>query len=188
MRYVVIGMVWFCLAVAASAAGLTQRLRPPAPQALVAVLTILLVVAIRTGAGFRAWLRGMGWRPLVAFHLTRFVGLWFLVLQQRGELPAAWATPAGVGDVGVAILATGLLLVFARRDPPVALLLGWNALGLADILVVVVTAARSALADPASMSALTRLPLSLLLTFVVPVIIASHVWMLSRSRQLQPAT
>jgi hypothetical protein len=48
-------------------------------------------------------------------------------------------------------------------------------LGLADILFVVATAARLALADPASMAALLRLPLSLLPTFLVPLIIASHV-------------
>jgi hypothetical protein len=40
---------------------------------------------------------------------------------------------------------------------------------------VVVTAARLGLADPASMAALLRLPLSLLPTFLVPLIIASHV-------------
>jgi len=48
-------------------------------------------------------------------------------------------------------------------------------LGLADILFVVVTAARLGVADPESMAALLRLPLSLLPTFLVPLIIASHV-------------
>jgi len=40
---------------------------------------------------------------------------------------------------------------------------------------VVVTAARLATADPESMVALLRLPLSLLPTFLVPLIVASHV-------------
>jgi hypothetical protein len=52
--------------------------------------------------------------------------------------------------------------------------------GLLDILGVVLTAARLAFRDPASMGALLELPLSLLLTFVVPIIVATHVWMLGR--------
>ena len=40
---------------------------------------------------------------------------------------------------------------------------------------MVATAARLAAADPGSMVALLRLPLSLLPTFLVPLIIASHV-------------
>ena len=52
-----------------------------------------------------------------------------------------------------------------------------------DILFVVVTAARLGLADPASMMELTHLPLSLLPTFLVPLIIASHVVVFVRVRQ-----
>jgi hypothetical protein len=44
-----------------------------------------------------------------------------------------------------------------------------------DILFVVATASRLALGDPDSMNALLRLPLSLLVTFLVPIIIADHV-------------
>ena len=44
-----------------------------------------------------------------------------------------------------------------------------------DILFVVASAARSGLTDPPSMIELTRLPLSLLPTFIVPLIIASHI-------------
>ena len=60
------------------------------------------------------------------------------------------------------------------------LYLAWNVLGLLDILGVVGTAARLALAEPGSMRALLQLPLSLLLTFVVPIIIATHLVLLSR--------
>lgn len=48
-------------------------------------------------------------------------------------------------------------------------------LGLLDILFVVATAGRLGLAAPASMAAVLRLPLSLLPTFLVPLIITSHV-------------
>ena len=41
-------------------------------------------------------------------------------------------------------------------------------------------AARLAAADPSSMRALLRLPLSLLPTFLVPLLIATHVWIFVR--------
>ena len=37
-------------------------------------------------------------RALALFHVTRFVGFYFLVLHARGELPWAFAVPGGWGD------------------------------------------------------------------------------------------
>lgn len=54
-------------------------------------------------------------------------------------------------------------------------LLSWNTLGLIDIIFVVASALRFGLQDWQSMHALRELPLSLLPTFLVPLIIASHV-------------
>jgi hypothetical protein len=117
----------------------------------------------------------------VLFHLTRFVGFYFLALYARGELPWAFAVPGGWGDIVVAAAAL-LLVLFVPPDRPAGrrAYLAWNVVGLLDIVGVVLTAARLAFADPTSMSALLDLPLSLLLTFVVPGIIATHVWMLGR--------
>jgi hypothetical protein len=81
------------------------------------------------------------------------------------------------------VAAAALVLVLAARpDTPGGrrAYLAWNVVGLADILGVVLTAARLAFTDPVSMQALLHLPLSLLLTFVVPIIVATHVWMLRR--------
>jgi hypothetical protein len=173
---VIAGLGWLVAAIVAGGAGL---MRAVPPRAVPAVLFGLAAVVLATGwrhAGFRAWLAAVDERWLVALHLTRFVGFYFLYLHARGELPYAFAVPGGWGDIAVASLAAALLLWGAPRDRRRRqAYVVWNVLGLVDILFVVATAARLVLADPQSMAALTRLPLSLLPTFLVPLIIASHV-------------
>lgn len=176
-----LGVVWLAAATAVGGSGLLAGVRPPGPQVLIAVLTVALVLVGVFVRPFRRWATAVDLRVVVALHLTRFVGAYFLFLYEQGELPYEFAVPAGVGDIAVAVLA--LVLIVAVR--PVGrygrwLYLGWNVLGTIDILGVVGTAAVQGMTDPASMSALLRLPLSLLATFLVPLIIASHVLIFAR--------
>jgi preprotein translocase subunit SecY len=53
-------------------------------------------------------------------------------------------------------------------------------IGLIDIILVVVSAVRINSADPTQLRALTYLPLSLLPTFLVPLIIATHIMIFAR--------
>ena len=170
------------------ASGRLSTLRPPAPQLILVGLTVALLAAERLWPTLRRFVETVDLRALVLFHLTRFVGIYFLALHARGELPWAFAVPGGWGDIVVAASAL-LLVIVARPDTPGGrrAYRPWNVVGLVDILGVVLTAARLAFADPASMRALLHLPLSLLLTFVVPIVIATHVWMLRRLACRQPA-
>src|SRR5437868_4690458 len=107
-----------------------------------------------------------------------FAGIWFCM--------AAAASAAGVlKKIGMPF---PQVLLFLLTN--VLLLLFWKNLGFTDILFVVSTAARLGLADPQSMKALTRLPLALLPTFLVPIIIATHLLLFFRlavgHRQKQP--
>ena len=172
---------WLVTAILLGASGWLRILQPPSPQLILVGITIALLVAGQTWPPLRQFVRTVDLRALVLFHLTRFVGFYFLVLHARGELPWAFAVPGGWGDILVA--GTALLLVLLVRPDPARgrrAYLVWNVLGFLDILGVVLTAARLAFRDPASMGALLELPLSLLLTFIVPVIVATHVWMLRR--------
>ena len=173
---VLIGLGWLVLATGVGAFGIVSTLRPPALPLVLFGLTAVVLGAGRFSTGFRAWLLAIDVRWLVGLHLTRFVGAYFLYLYGRGQLPYAFAVPGGWGDIAVASLAALLLLSGspARAGRRGAYIL-WNVLGLADILFVVVTAARLGVADPESMAALLQLPLILLPTFLVPLIIASHV-------------
>ena len=168
---------------AASATGRIAQLRPPAPQLVLLGLTVVLIVAGSRLAGFREWLFGLSLRQIVALHLSRFIGIYFLVLNRQGQLPWEFAVPGGLGDIAVAAGAAWLVFGAGTLLPSTRWLRVWNLLGLFDIWFVVVTAARLAFAKPDSMSALLRLPLSLRPTFLVPLIIASHVLLIVRLGQ-----
>ena len=180
--YLLTGLIWLVAAIALGATGRTAALRPPAPQIVLLGLTAALIISGLTLPGFRAWLLSIPLRRLIALHVLRFVGVYFLVLHARGQLPYAFAVPGGWGDILTATLALGLVLLVSNLEQARSLVLGWNLLGLMDILFVVVTATRLAVADPPSMAALLRLPLSLLPTFLVPIIIASHLLIFLRPR------
>jgi hypothetical protein len=170
--------VWLAAALLASGSGVVARLRPPAPQILLLALTAALLVSFWTA--WREWARAVDLRALVLVHVTRLVGFYFLALYGRGELPYAFAVPGGIGDITVALTALALAAWMRPGRRVRGPLLAWNVFGLADITMVVVTAARLAMADPGSMGALLRLPLSLLPTFLVPIIIATHVLIFAR--------
>jgi hypothetical protein len=114
-------------------------------------------------------------RWLVLLHLTRlFAGAYFLVLCQRSQLPCAFATSAGWGDIVIGVLAAAVVSAMYTQFAKTFLLI-WNSIGLIDIIFVVSSALRFGLKDWQSMHALRELPLSLLPTFLVPLIIASHI-------------
>ena len=179
-------LFWFLVALVMGIADMPSRLlRPPLPQILIAALTLMILTVAWASVWFRAWLVALDVRVLVLVHVTRFVaGLAFLVFYGRGALPYAFAVPGGAGDMLVAVLAVPVvLLTDARATRRRGLVLGWNVLGFADILMVVATAARIGAVEPAAMAALLRLPLVLLPAFLVPIIIATHVILFVRLRR-----
>jgi hypothetical protein len=177
-------VAWLGAALALGASGLLLAARPPLPQLLVLALTAAVLLAGFRVRALREWALAVDVRALVALNLTRFVGAYFIVLFRRGELPFAFAVPGGWGDM---LTAAGALVLLAAGRPDTGFRRGlyatWNLFGLLDILFVVATAARLGLTDPGSIQALLRLPLSLLPTFLVPLIIASHVLIFVRLRR-----
>ena len=174
---------WFLAALGVGGAGALVDLRPPWPQAILVSLTLATLWSLYRIVPIHSWAIHVDPRRLVAFHLTRFVGIYFLVLYSRGELPYEFAVIGGWGDIIVAAAAIPLMLTGPLTSGRRRLYLIWNVVGLVDILFVAATATRLALVDPASMAPMLRLPLSLLITFVVPIVIATHVWLFRRMRE-----
>ncbi len=180
--------LWLISALVIGRSGLLASIPRPALQGLMVGLTAVVLALYFKAVGLRRWIDGLELRALVLLHVTRFVGFYFLLLYQRGELPYAFAVPGGWGDIIVATLALVVSLAPmapATRNRAITI---WNVIGLVDILMVLTTAAKLAWEDPAQLPALTYLPLSLLPTFLVPLILATHAIIFVRlRRETQPA-
>jgi hypothetical protein len=172
VRVMIVLLIWCVSAALLGALGVLASVRPPVPQVILFGLVALLLIAYGLSSEFRRWLSLIPLEWLVSIHLVRFVGFYFLWLYEQQQLPYAFAVLGGWGDIVVATLALVLLLL---RPGSRMIYHVWNTLGFVDILFVVSTATRLALADPMSMAALLRFPLSLLPTFIVPLIIFTHV-------------
>jgi hypothetical protein len=175
---------WFGLALGF---GLTNKFAgASAPLLALTVwgLTALLLLAWWKMSAANQWAREVDLSRLIALHVTRFVGVYFLLLCQGGELSCVFAKPAGVGDIATAIGATILVLwrLSGITKAQRIAILAWNIFGLIDILAVVFTAFRVGLTDWQGMAPLRTLPLMLLPTFFVPLIIASHILIFVRLR------
>ena len=166
---------WLFVAVLVGYSGVLRTTRLPMP-ALGMAITFTLLVALALRRDYRERALAVGVRALIALHLTRFVGFYFLKLYNDGVLPRDFAVPAGWGDIVVAVLAVIILVAFRPQTRAGrSAIFVWNIIGLADILMVLAAGARLFGRDALMQAAFTGLPLSLLPTFLVPLIIVTHV-------------
>ena len=160
--------------------------------AIAQVAFVPLVILILLGAALFAATRSavltaaldaapLSW--LVGIQVYRVLGLVFLLAWSRGFLPGYFALPAGIGDALVGVLAIPLALALRSNSPFVRrLALGWNILGIVDLVNAVsmgVTSAVVQLQAPSSGSApavspLLLYPLVLVPTFGVPLALILH--------------
>lgn len=165
---------WLAAALALGGSGAMAGL-PLTPPVVAGVVTAAALLALSFADRARAAILERGPAPLIALHLVRF-GAIASVAPGDGFLPRGFAVRAAWGEVAVALAAITLLLAAVPADTRGRRvgLAAWNVFGLVQILVVMGMATRLAIAgmptDP-----FTRLPMSLLPTFLVPLFVASHV-------------
>jgi hypothetical protein len=184
--------VWFLAAALASGAGWFQTDPAQPPVALlVAVLAPLALFAAgyAFSGPFRAYVRAGDPVLLTALQGWRIVGGIFLVLLAYGLLPAAFAGPAGWGDVAVGVTAPFVAHLLAARGARRSgrLVIGWQLLGILDLVVAVGSGTTVRFSDPAGaaqMVALNQLPLSLIPVFAVPLFVILHLATIAQVRAL----
>jgi hypothetical protein len=166
--------VWFFAAFALSAMGYVRGAYPPM---IVASLTVVCGIALLSAESFQKVAAHGSIRRMVAFHLVRILaGAAFLVEAAADTLPRSVAIGAGVGDIAIGLLAIPVLLYAFPIDTSRKrrVVLAWNSVALADILLVLVAGAATLGDRPDALSRMTELPMSLLPTFIVPLVLVTH--------------
>ena len=170
---------WLAVATVAIALGALRRVPPP----LVLVSLALIMTGLALGhPAVRLWGGVADLRLFLLPHLVRVVGVAFLILVARGTLSPVF-TPIGWGDLVAAVGALGLLVIGPPSHRPSSrwwAWMAWSVFGLADMGYLVLTALRVGLRAPEQFTLFRELPFGWLPTFAVPVIIVTHVLILSR--------
>ena len=143
-----------------------------------AVVLLILAISLAASSSLRRLLSRQA--NLIRLHLWRFEGVVFLILMVQGQMPALWALPAGIGDILVAATAPWI----ARQlDTPGGSrrAITWNLFGIADLIVAV---GLGIMTNPGptqvfyttpTSEMVTRFPLALVPTFLVPLAFILHV-------------
>src|SRR5215212_10999756 len=159
------GVPWFLVAFAATLIALLLATRIP------------LVSRILADPGTPA--------RLALPHTLRVVGVLFLIVMAEGHLPAAFALPAGLGDIAIGVSAPFVARRLARGTGRAAAV-RFNVLGILDLVVAVSIAflLLGVVEVTPSTAPLRLLPLALIPTSAVPLAVVLHIVSL---RQLSTA-
>lgn len=176
--------IWLMVVFLLGAAG--AFIRPPGipPIPILIGATVPLVVflaAYRGSAAFHAYVLAINLPLATAIQAWRAGGLGFLALYAHGVLPASFAWPAGLGDIGIGVTAPWVALALVRRSDFASsrVFVVWNVLGILDlVLAVSVGALSSVLASgvPGEVTTgpMAQLPLVLIPAYLVPLFIMLH--------------
>ncbi len=178
---------WFIAALTASAFHLfrTDPTRPPLALGLGALLPIIAFsLWFARSESFRRFTLALNPRTLTIVQSWRTGGFVFLVLYAYGILPGLFAWPAGLGDFAIGATASLAALKLTNPNRRSSFIL-WQALGVLDLVTAVTLGATASLIDPQGIptTPMTVLPLSLIPTFVVPLLLILHLICIAQARR-----
>lgn len=159
---------------------------PWIPVVFLVVLVGLLLVS-RVPVVSRALGSSSDVGRLIAPHTIRVLGVVFLIAVAEGALPAAFALPAGLGDIAIGIAAPFVAWRLAKGGGRKTAV-WFSVLGLLDLVVALTIGFLTApgpfqtLESTPTTAALAQLPLALIPTVAVPIAIALHIAALTRLR------
>ncbi len=184
-------LLWLVAALASGVSGATSNLPLTGLVPILGSITTVVLLGIYVVRPMRSSMRAVPLGYLIACHVTRIGAGWFVLREyDAGRLPQAFAIIAGWGDIIVGIAALLILPIATESESwRRGAVFGWNLAGLAHILLVLSTGSRLGSAVPASMAAMTTFPLSLLPTFLVPLILVTHFlifWRLFTAKPVVP--
>src|SRR5215212_359009 len=155
------------------------------PWFLVAVVGTLIALLLATRIPLVSRILAEPGTPirLALPHTLRVVGVLFLILMAQGHLPAAFALPAGLGDMAIGLSAP---FVAGRLDRGTgrAGAVRFNVLGILDLIVAgsIGFLLTGLVEVTPSTAPLLLLPLALIPTVPVPLALALHIVSLRRLR------
>jgi hypothetical protein len=181
---------WLVLAFVLGDSGIFQATASKTFPALAAGIGLLIFIGVwllARSSALQTVLAALPLPLLVSVQLYRALGVMFLLLYGLGRLPGEFAIPAGWGDIAVGLAApiVGYLFHKGYRWSCLALL-GWNVIGILDLVVAVAT---GFLSSPGPFQAvafenpnmlITAFPLVLVPLYAVPLSVLLHLAALKR--------
>jgi len=104
-------------------------------------LLIILFCWIGNTRSFKAILRAVTLDSLIALHIFRLLGVFFIIIYGFHLLPAKFAFAAGLGDIITAILSVPVARMVAKAHPKrIVAVYAWNIFGILDIVDLLIIA------------------------------------------------
>lgn len=171
---------WFVLALFVGEMRLLGLIPAPAISGIFLTLAAAMLGVWRWSDRFRVWLNEFDIRLLVAPHLVRFAGIYFVLSHKDGQAQGTFASLAGWGEVWAAATAFAIIFLPLRRTMFRWVVLVWNLAALLNTIALTGLTLLSPLNGLNAVEAIRRLPLSLLPTFIMPILVFTHILIFTR--------